>query len=217
MDPLTIAGLGVGLIGGIGSMFGAGRANRKLEEMMRRNPAYQANPLAQQRLGLAQTLLNARMPGAASAERNIYQNQANQMAAINRGATDSSQVLAMAAAGQGQANQAFGNLAQQEAQDYQRRYGNLTNAQDFAVQEKDKEFQDQVRRYQDMVAIQGAKNQNTQGIWNNLTQLGLGAANLGMAGGMGNLFGTSKGPSGYYYGTDSNLMPSTYKVPLAKY
>lgn len=198
-------------------MFGAKRANKKLDELAHANPAYAANPLAQQRLGLAQTLLNARMPGAASAERNIYQNQANQMAAVNRGATDSSQVLAMAAAGQGQTNQAFGNLAQQEAQDYQRRYGNLTNAQDFSVQEGDKVFQDRVRRYQDNVSIQGTKNQNTQGVWNSLTQLGMGVAGLGMSSGMGNMFGGGSQQGDNYYGTDSNLRPSTYKVPLAKY
>src|SRR5205085_1584394 len=84
-----------------------------------------ANPIAGQRLGLAQTLLNARMPGAAAAERNIYGSQANTMAQVNRNATDSSQVLALAGAAQGQTNQAFSNLETQEAQDYQRRYSNL--------------------------------------------------------------------------------------------
>lgn len=209
MNPLSIAGLGIGLIGGIGSLFGARRANRRLEQLIKQNPTYTANPLAQQRLGLAQTLLNARMPGAAAAERNIYQSQANLMGQANRNATDASQALAIAAAGQGQANQAFGNLAQQEAGDYQRRYGNLVGAQEGVIQEGDKVYQDQVRRYQDLAAIRGAQNQNTQGAWNSLSQLGFGAASLGMAGGFGNMGGGgSQGPSGYYYGTDRVLRPS---------
>lgn len=219
MDPLTIGGLGLGLIGGIGSLFGARRANRRLEQLIKQNPTYKENPLARERLGLAQTLLNARAPGAAAAERNIYGNQANTMAQVNRNATDSSQALAMAAGVQGQTNQAFENLATQEAQDYQRRYGNLVGAQEGVIQEGDKVFNDQVRRYQDLVSIRGAQNTNTQGMWNSLSSLGLGAASLGMAGGMNQMFGGGQPPQpkGYYYGSDSNLRPSTYKVPLANY
>src|ERR1044072_636235 len=160
MDPLSIAGLGLGLIGGIGNIFGNRKANRKLDELMRSNPQYQANPLARQQMGLAQTLLNARMPGAAASERNIYQNQANMLGQVNRNATDASQALALAAAGQGQSNQAFGNLATQEAQDYQRRYGNLAQAQQGVINEDDKVFPDKVRQFQDRAHIMGAQNAN---------------------------------------------------------
>lgn len=217
MNPLSILGGAVGLIGGIGGLFGARRANRQLDQLLKQNPAYAANPLASQRLGLAQTLLNARMPGAAAAERNIYQNQANTIAATNRNATDASQALAIAAGTQGQANQAFGNLATQEAQDYQRRYGNLVGAQEGQINEQDKVFQDQVRRFQDTAAIRGAQNQNRQNAWNSLSNLGFGAMNLGMVGGMNALFpNNNNGANGYDYGKDTNLRPSAYKVPLAK-
>lgn len=170
-------------------MFGNRKANRRLEDLIKQNPQYQANPLAKQQLGLAQTLLNARMPGAAAAERNIYQNQANMMGQVNRNATDASQALALAAAGQGQANQAFGNLATQEAQDYQRRYGNLTNAQATQINEDDKVYQDSVRRFQDLAQIRGAQNANRQNTWSSFSNLGFGAMNLGMAGGFDGLFG----------------------------
>lgn len=219
MDPLVIGGLGLGLIGGIGSLFGARRANRRLDQLMKQNPAYKENPLARERMGLAQTLLNARMPGAAAAERNIYTNQANAIANVNRNATDSSQALALAAGTQGQTNQAFGNLSMQEAQDYQRRYGNFVGAQEGVIQEGDKVHQDSIRRFQDTVQMRGAQNANTQGAWNSLSNLGLGAASLGMAGGMNQMFGGGGQPQqrGYYYGTDSNLRPSSYRVPLANY
>jgi len=80
--PVTTSaiGLGVGLVGGLGKMFGGG--NKKLEQLLQQDPAYKANPLAAQRLGLAQTLLNARMPGSAAYTANIYGNQANQEANI---------------------------------------------------------------------------------------------------------------------------------------
>jgi hypothetical protein len=197
MDPLAIAGLGIGLIGGIGSMFGAKKSNRQLEKLMKLNPAYKANPIANQRMGMAQTLLNARAPGAAAAERNIYQTQGNTMANINRNVTDSSQALAMGAATQGQTNQDFGNLQNAEAQDYQRRYSNLEGAQQGVIQEGDKVFQDQVRRFQDMAQIKGMQNANRQGAWQGLSNLGFGAMSLGMAGGSQNLFGSgTKKPAG---------------------
>ena len=53
-----LIGLGIGLIGGIGKMFGRGKANREMDKLLAKNPVYNENPLARQRLGLAQTLLN---------------------------------------------------------------------------------------------------------------------------------------------------------------
>lgn len=215
MDPLTLAGGAIGLIGGVANLIGTGKRNRQLNQLLAQDPAYKANPLVAQRLGLAQTLLNARMPGAASAERNIYQNQANTMANVNRNATDASQALALAASGQGQSNQAFSNLAGQEAQDYQRRYGNLVGAQDASVQEQDKVFQDQVRRYQDAAQIRGAQAQNSSSAWNSLSNLGFGAMSLGMMGGS-SMLGLSGGnstlpsagpndPTGYMSGRRLNM------------
>jgi len=225
MDPLSIAGLGLGVISGIGSIFGNRKANRKLDELMRSNPQYQANPLARQQMGLAQTLLNARMPGAAAAERNIYQNQANMLGQVNRNATDASQALAVAAAGQGQANQAFGNLATQEAQDYQRRYGNLATAQQGVINEDDKVFQDKVRQFQDRAQIMGAQNANRQNTWSSLGNLGFGMMNLGLGGGSQALFGGGKAqstgmpnyPYDPRYNHENDLQGRALNMPLASY
>lgn len=206
-DPYSaIAGLGLGLIGGIGSLFGAASANRRLQKLLGQEPSYQENPLVKQRLGLAQSLLNARMPGATAAERNIYGNQAAQMANINRNATDASQALALGAGAQGQTNQAFQGLAAQEAQDYQRRYGNLVGAQQAQVQEGDKAYQDRVRQFEDLAAIRGAQTQNTQNAWNSLSNLGLAGMNFGLQGGFSGMFNRPKNnQTGYNAGVPPGL------------
>jgi len=205
--PLPLIGLGLGLIGGIGKLFGRGRANRELDKVLAQDPTYQENPLAKERLGLAQTIFNARMPGAASIERNIYSNQANQLANINRVATDSSQALALAANTQAQTNDAFNNLGIQEAQDYQRRYGNLIGAQEGVIREGDKVYADKVRRFGDLAQIRGAQNANRQNNWGDIANLGFGLADFGLAGGMDSILGKNKQGQGggnydysqYYY------------------
>lgn len=180
--PVIIGGT-VGLIGGIGKLFGSHNANKGLDDLLKKDPTYTANPIAQNRLGLAQTLLNARAPGAAYAEKNIYGNQANQQANIERNATDGSQALALGAAGQATTNNAFGQLAGQEDQDYQRRYSNVVGAQQGVINEGDKVYQDQIRRFEDLAKIRGQQNQNTSNMWGSISNLGFGAMNFGLAGG----------------------------------
>lgn len=219
MDPLAIAGAGLGIIGGVANLFGAKRANKKLDQLISQNPAYKSNPIAGQRMALAQQLLNARMPGAASQERNIYGNQASTLANIQRNATDSSQVLALAGATQGQTNQAFNQLGQQEGQDYYNRLNNLTGAQQGMVQEGDKVYQDQVRRFQDLAQIRGMQTKNTSNAWQGLSNMGMGIMNFGLAGGSNALFGggQSGGGNNNYQGTESNLRASLFNMPMASY
>ncbi len=182
MDPITLATLGMGLVGSVGKMFGRGSANRQLRALSSQMPKYQANPLVAQRLGLAQALLNARMPGAQRAEQNIYQSQANQIAAAERAATDPNQLLLSGAGATGQAQQAFGQLSQAEAQDYQRRYGNLASAQEAQIAEQQREYEDQLRRYQTMAQIQGAQQENRQNTWGDIANLGFAGAYLARQG-----------------------------------
>lgn len=145
------------------------------------DPKYNTSPYAQQRLGLANNLLNARMPGATAMERNIYGNQANQMQNVNRNATSGSQALAMGAAAQGQTNQAFQNLGVQEQQDYYNRLQNVTGAQQGMTQEGDKVYQDQLRDYQEKTQM---KNAYLAASMQNKTT-GLNSwANTGLSGGM---------------------------------
>lgn len=181
MNPLSAIGAGLGVAGGIANIFGAHSANKKLQALMLSDPQYSANPIAQQRLGLASTLLNARAPGAAYQEANIYGNQANTMASVDRNATSGADALAVAAGVQGQTNQAFTNQAEQDAADYQRRLANLTGAQEGVIQEGDKVFQDKTRRFGDQVQIQGAQNANTSNAWKSLSNLGFAGLNFGMS------------------------------------
>lgn len=187
MDPITLGSLGIGLIGSIGKMFGRGAANRRLADLASRMPKYQANPLAAQRLGMAQALLNARMPGAAAAEQNIYQTQASQMAGAERASTDPNQLLLAGASAAGQAGEQFQRLGQMEAQDYQRRYGNLASAQEAQIAEQQREYEDQVRRYQNQAQIEAAQQENRQNLMGDISNLGFAGAYLGQQG----FFGTN--------------------------
>lgn len=193
IDPISsIAGLGLGLVGGIANLFGAGKANRQLGQLLQQDPKYTANPIAAQRMGLAQNLLNARMPGAASLQQNIYGSAANTMAGVNRNATDSSQALALGAASQAQQGQQFQQLNQAENQNYQQRYSNLAEAQQGQISEQEKEFQDQVRQFQDRAQITGAQVQNRANAWNSISNLGMAGLNFGLAGGFQNWNGLGK-------------------------
>ena len=178
MDPFSLISLGVAGVGAIGGLISKFSSGNKLNSLYQQDPTYQQSPYAQNQLALAQSLLNARMPGATAMERNIYQNQASQIGNVNRNATDASQALAMGAASQGQTNQAFSNLATQEQQDYYNRLQNLNTAQQGMTAERDKQYQDQVRRFNDLAALSGAKMQNNATAWNSVANLGFGAYNV---------------------------------------
>lgn len=187
MLPLIMAGLGVA--GGIGKMFARAKANKDLKSLMGQDPVYQQNPIAAQRMALAQQLFNARSPGAAAVERNIYGTMGNVLNAGQRNATDSTQALALASAAGGQAQQGFNQLGIQEAQDQQRRYQNLIGAEDAVIREGDKVFEDSTRRYDNRVGIQGTINKNRQSSWQELSNMGFGLADFGMKGGLNELEG----------------------------
>lgn len=194
--PLLV-GLGVGLAGAIGKAIGRGKANKQMDTLLAKNPAYSENPLAKQRLGLAQTLLNARMPGAVAVERNLFTNQATQLNRLDRGATDASQALAAAAGIGAQTDTSLNQLGVNEAQDYQRRLANLSDAQQGVITEGDKVFQDKTRRYNDEFAVRGAQQQNRQNTWGDISNFGFSFANMaaqnpGMFGGQTNRGGISR-------------------------
>lgn len=191
-----IAGLGLGLLGSIGKIFSRGKANKKLNALMAQDPTYVANPEAGQRLALAKQLLNARSPGAVAAERNIYSNQANSTAFATRAASDASQLLASVGDIQGNTNAAFNRLGASEAADYQRRYGNLENAQEAFIREGDKVYNDQVRRFGNKVQLTGAQVANNANNWGDVSNLGFGLMDFGAAGGFDNLRDLFGGGSG---------------------
>ena len=194
MKPLIMAGIGA--VGAVGKMIARRKANKQMDELLAKDPQYAENPEVAKKMALANTLLNARMPGAASAERNIMSNQANTTANVIRNSTDASQALAVAAGVGGQTNEAFENLQDRELQDYQRRYGNLTNAQDDLVNEQDKVYQDKLRRYGNEVQVRGAQSQNRMDNWQDVSNMGFSLADFSMKGGLDGLFKSGNNASG---------------------
>jgi hypothetical protein len=192
----ALIGAGVGLIGGIGGLFAAKKANKELSKLQKQDPTYTANPLAAERLAFAESLLNGRMPGAAQMERNIFSAQGSQMGNINANATDASQALALGAAAQGTTNNALQGLQLNEAQDYQRRYQNVVGAQQGQIQEGDKVYADKIRNFEDQVAMAGAKSANRSNAWNSISKGGFSAMNFGLAGGWDALVPKGNGQQG---------------------
>ena len=92
------------------------------------------------RLGMANNLFNARMFGAQNMERNIARSQANQLANIERMATDSSQALALAQGTQATADQAYQDLQTREMQNKYNLLDNLNNAYSAANQNMQQKF-----------------------------------------------------------------------------
>src|ERR1700680_4046548 len=104
----------LGTVGTIAANLSGDQTRRDLAADQLKDPGYSTSSFATQRYGLASTLLNARMPGAAAVERNIQGNEATETANINKDATDGSQALAMGAVNQGNTNKADQNLGIQE-------------------------------------------------------------------------------------------------------
>jgi hypothetical protein len=168
-----------GAMGTVGAIFGgvAGmKADKALSKLKDQDPVYEFAPYMRQRMALAQATLNSRAAGAAAAEQNIVQAQANTQAQVNRNATDSSMALMLAAAGQGQAMDAYGKLAVLDAQTGEQRRKEMGDVQDAATMEYRHVKDDEVRRWQDKVNIIMAQNAMRQAGAQNFINAGGAAA-----------------------------------------
>jgi len=150
---------------------------------------YKQSPYAKQQLGIAQQLFNGRMAGAPQLERNIMSNQASSLANIGRNATDSSQLLALGGATQGQTNEALSDLQIKEAQNKQMMLQNLNQAYGVNIGEGDKEYQSILQKYGMDVdrkdALRNAGAQNKYGAVSDLASMGFSLGTSGMFGGIG--------------------------------
>jgi len=176
-------GMALGSIGTIAANISGDKTRKELNRLKDTDPKYQESQYAQQKFGLAQTLLNARMPGGASMDRNIAATAANQQANIQRNATDSGQALALGAASQAQTDNAFQQQQLAEAQDYQNRLQNYNQGAQGMVDENQKTYEDSVRRWQDQINIALARHGIRQQQGQNMSNLGSSIASMG--GGMG--------------------------------
>lgn len=169
----------MGTVGQIFSSIAGIKADKKLDKLLEKDPRYTSSPYAQNNLGMAQTLLNSRMAGAANREKNILSSGANVRAGISRNATDASQALALMAGTQGQSDQSFNDLQMQEGQDAMMKQQNLFGAnRDMTGEHKDL-FDDEVRRWQDQVnTVMTQYKMRTKG-GSDIGQLGAGLSSMG--------------------------------------
>jgi hypothetical protein len=159
VDPMTI-GLIAGGLGSLGkSIFGISQ-NKMASKINPQFSEYKENPLARQNLGAAQQLFYGRMPGMAQAQANIQAAQANQMAAAQRGATDSATLLALGAGSQAGTNAALSNLAAQEGQQKMGMFDNLSRAYAMSIAEGDKVQQNRMAKFQFDANMQNALRQS---------------------------------------------------------
>jgi len=173
------------IAGTIGGNISADKTLKKMKKLGGQDPAYTESPYAKNELGLAQTLYNGRMAGAMDYEKGIQNNAANTIANAQRNATDSSQLLSVGAATQGQTNDAYGKLAQMEAGDQQQRYQNLVAGQRGMTAEHQAMFDDKLRRWQDQLGLLMKHNEIRQQQWGNVSNLGSSISGMGSFGGGG--------------------------------
>jgi hypothetical protein len=195
--PLLALGLvsgGTTLLGSIGKMFGRSDANRQLSDYIAKVKGWKINPMYEKLEAETAAEKNARMRGAALAEKNIYQSGANAMSRIQRGATDPNQIILGAGNIQGQENVAFENLQQQEAADFENRSARAAQA---AMAKANAE--DQLRQQQLAMEAQlsGAIQENRQNTWGDIAGLGMAGLNMTAAGlgGYDKLFGKGNSSS----------------------
>lgn len=151
-NPFAVGGMILGGLGSLGkAIFGGGqrREARRIKPIWEQ---YTTSPYAAKQLGTAQQLFSGRMAGASDMERNIAQNQASALNRFQRGATDASQLLALGGAAQGMTNEAYADLATAEKQNKLDLLQNLNQAYQTMTNEKDKEYQSKLMKYQMDVA-----------------------------------------------------------------
>jgi hypothetical protein len=195
MLPLLAAiGGGASLLGSIGKMFGRDEGNAQLNQLLSKINAQQINPEFGKQAAETAAEKNARMRGAAAAERNIYQSGANAMSRIQRGATDPNQILLGSGNVQGQENVAFENLQQQEAADFENRSARAAQA---AMAKANAEEQLKQQKLAAEAQIKGAMQENRQNTWGDIANLGMAGLNLAAAGsgGYDKLFGKGSATS----------------------
>ncbi|MDP1843396.1 MAG: hypothetical protein Q8K64_08250 [Sediminibacterium sp.] len=167
---------GLGLLGGIGTgitalgaigKFWTGINQKKLANQI--NPVFDNSNLAKNQ-SLANNMFNGRMAGAGAMDQNIINSGANFMSNVDRNAGSSASALALAAASQGQTNQALADLAVKEAQNKQQNAGLVMGANKDMNQSLMDKFSIDVQAKN---ALRNAAMMNKQGAVNDLGSMGM--------------------------------------------
>ena len=207
-----IGGISIMALGTVGPAFKtvAGlKWDKKMTQLLGQDPSYTGDSSVNERLALARTMLNSRMPGAASMERNILGSAANAMGSINRNTTDASQALAMATGINANTNQQFSGMQDKEAENYYNNLGFLSRALKDKTEDNRMLFDDAVRRWQDKINIATAQYKARAGGGQDIINYG---ASMGSS--LNSMFGSGGGggASGGGMGMSDRRMKHSYSV-----
>lgn len=139
------------ILGGLGALGKTISGISQMKKANQINPVWnevKENPLANQNLAATKNLFYGKNRAFTQAEANIRQAQSDQMSNAQRNATDSSTLLATGAGAAGNANQAFSNLAGQEALQQTGILDNLSRAFGMSINEGDKVNANKLMKYQ---------------------------------------------------------------------
>lgn len=178
----------MGVFGAINSFITAHKQKKEAKRIHPVNTTYETNPAISNLYSEGKNLYQGRMAGAAQADQNILNTQANTLNTVQNNATSGSQALAVAAGVQGQTDQSFQDLAVKEAQDKQNKFGIYSHVSQLMAQEGDKVYQDKLRNYYDDLnykrSLQGAAMQNQAAGWNGVDDTIQSAVSLISPGGL---------------------------------
>lgn len=189
--PAIMGAVGVAssLANTIGSLFGAKKMKNEANAI---NPIWNVKQSeeAGEMKGFAQMRLNSRNPMAEFNRRSAQGAQANAMGTAQRNVIDPGQLLAFAAAAQGQTDQALANNAQQDLAWNQQNVGNYMNALNVGVNQDNLENQFMANKFQidqsRKDALMSASRQTSSNALSNLGSTAFGAASLASKGAFGN-------------------------------
>lgn len=134
---------------------------------------YNTSPYAQAALAQMTQYKNSRMAGAGNAENNFMANAAATRDSVRNNAMSGTQALSMIMAAQGNTNQAFNSLNQQEGQDQYNKMNMWNNANTQMVGEDYNAYQDRVRKQNLAINEKSSlRNAATQNIGNGMNDFG---------------------------------------------
>lgn len=203
---------------GIGAAIGiAGSVGKIIEGIDQKNKAnsihpvweqYKKSPYADQQLATEQQAYNGRMAGATDEERNIAASQSNFANSAQRNATSSSQALAMAAAGQGQADASYNNLQTKELQNKYNLLSHLENAYATEIREGDKEYNSMDEKYKmDVGQKQALDSAGTTNLFGGISGIGTGLLGVAYSGKKGVFSKKSSGTNTTQNNNAMNTLP----------
>lgn len=185
---LGAVGLGSSLLNTVSGLFGAGKMKKQANAI---NPVwdYKKSNEADEMKGFARMRLNARNPMAELNRRSLLGSQANVMNSAQRNVIDPSQLLAMAAATEGQLGDNLAGLGQQDLAYEQMNVGNYMNALNTGINQDNLENQFMAQKFQidqnRKDALMTAARQTSSNALSNLGGMAFTGANLASKGAFG--------------------------------